>query len=118
MTVVCQIQRCVLGPRRIASGNGAMRDAGAPGLTAHSCSARSYLPASLPFPLEKDKRSDHDILSASRVGGSGRVNTSGMEGPARHRPVGHRIVAFQHRDLVALLLREPVPLVVGAVGEA
>src|SRR5262249_17061551 len=38
--------------------------------------------------------------------------------PARDGAVGHRVIAFEHRDLGGLLLREPVPLVVRTVGEA
>ena len=37
-----------------------------------------------PFFLEEDKRPNHDILPASRVGGRGRVDTGGMKRPARH----------------------------------
>src|SRR5438270_7189530 len=68
--------------------------------------------------LEKDKGSYHDVLAASGVGGRGRVCTSSMERPARDGAVGHRVVAFEHRDLGRLLLGKPVPLVVGTVGEA
>src|SRR5271156_6235237 len=68
--------------------------------------------------LEEDKGPDHDVLAASGVGGRGRVDTGGMERPARDGAVGHRVVAFEHRDLGRLLLRKPVPLVAGTVGEA
>src|SRR5215469_11928797 len=68
--------------------------------------------------LEEDKGPDDDVLAASRVAGRGRVDTGGMERPARDGAVGHRVVAFEHRDLGGLLLGEPVPLVVGTVGEA
>ena len=67
--------------------------------------------------LEEDKRPDHDILPASRVGRCGRVDTGGMERPTRHRRIGYRVIALQHRNFVRLLLREPVPLVVRTVGE-
>src|SRR6516162_7386398 len=72
----------------------------------------------LPVFLEEDKRPDDDVLAASGVAGRGRVDTGRMEGPARDRAVGHRVIAFEHRDLGRLLLGEPVPLVVGTVGEA
>src|ERR1700753_4085227 len=67
--------------------------------------------------LEEDKRPDHDVLAASRVGGGGRVDAGAMERPARDRAVGHRVIALEHRDLGRLLLRDPVPLVPGAVSE-
>src|SRR5215470_90551 len=67
--------------------------------------------------LEEDIGPDHDVLSASSAGGRGRVNAGSMEGPARHGAVGHGVVALEHRDLSGLLLGEPVPLVVGAIGE-
>ena len=68
----------------------------------------------LPSPvfLKEDKGPDHDVLAASRVGGRGRVGTGRMERPARDGAVGHRVIAFEHRDLGRLLLGEPVPLVV------
>src|SRR6266481_1380768 len=72
----------------------------------------------LPVLLEEDKGPHHDVLAASGVGGRGRVCTSSMERPARDGAVGHRVVAFEHRDLGRLLLGKPVPLVVGTVGEA
>src|SRR5258707_14018451 len=68
--------------------------------------------------LEKDKRSYDDVLAASGVGGRGRVGTGRMERPARDGAVGHRVIAFEHRDLGGLLLGKPVPLVVWTVGEA
>src|SRR5712671_5580377 len=73
----------------------------------------------IPFsPLEKHKRPYDDVLAAPGVGGRGRVFASGMKRPARDGAVGHRVIARQHRDLGRLLLGKPVPLVVGAVGEA
>src|SRR6266550_9015063 len=80
----------------------------------------NMLHTKLPLPvfLEEHKGPDHDVLAASGVGGRGRVDTSSMERPARDGAVGHRVVAFQHRDLGGLLPGEPVPLVVGPVGEA
>src|SRR5215471_13655763 len=68
--------------------------------------------------LEEHVGAHHDVLAAARGGGRGRVDAGGVERPARHRAVGHRVVALQHRDLGRGLLREPVPLVVGPVGEA
>src|SRR5258707_8203001 len=68
--------------------------------------------------LEKDKRSYDDVLAAPGVGGRGRVGTGSMERPARDGAVGHRVIAFEHRDLGGLLLGKPVPLVVWTVGEA
>ena len=41
-----------------------------------------------------------------------------MERPARDGAVSHRVIAFEHRHLVGLLVGKPVPLVVGTVGEA
>ena len=41
-----------------------------------------------------------------------------MERIARDGAVGHGVIAFEHRDLVGLLLGKPVPLVLGTVGEA
>src|SRR6516225_10004597 len=79
---------------------------------------RLPLPAPLPVFLEEDKGPDYDVLAASRIGGRGRVDTSRMERPARDGAVGHRVIAFEHRDLGRLLLGEPVPLVVRTVGEA
>jgi len=75
-------------------------------------------PLLLPVLLEEVKGSDDDVLAASRIGGRGRVGTGSMERPARNGAVGHRVIAFEHRDLGRLLLREPVPLVVRTVGEA
>src|SRR5215471_4796336 len=78
----------------------------------------SSAPLPLPFLLKEDEGPDHDVLAASGVAGRGRVDTGGMERPARNRTVGHRVIAFEHRDLGRLLLGKPVPLVVGTVGEA
>src|SRR6266568_1392182 len=72
----------------------------------------------LPVFLEEDKGPDYDVSAASGVGGRGRVDAGRMERPARDGTVGHRVIAFEHRDLGGLLLGEPVPLVVGTVGEA
>src|SRR6202047_2841329 len=71
-----------------------------------------------PVFLEEDEGPDHDVLAASGVGGRGRVDTGSMERPARNGTVGHRVIAFEHRDLGRLLLGEPVPHVVRTVGEA
>src|SRR5258708_21926328 len=81
---------------------------------------QKLIPTKLPLPvfLEEHKGPDHDVLAASGVGGRGRVCTCSMERPARDGAVGHRVVAFEHRDLGRLLLGKPVPLVVGTVGEA
>jgi hypothetical protein len=68
-------------------------------------------------PLEEDKGPDDDVLAASRIGGRGRVDAGSVERPARDGAVGHRVVAFEHRDLGRLLPGEPVPLVVGTIGE-
>ena len=64
----------------------------------------------LPFPvfLEEHKGPDHDVLAASRIGGRGRVDAGGMERPARNRAVGHRVIAFEHRDLGRLLLGKQI----------
>ena len=53
--------------------------------------------------LKKDKGPDHNILAAPGVGRRGRVDAGGMERPARDGAVGHRVVAFEHRDLGRLL---------------
>src|SRR6478672_13365366 len=74
--------------------------------------------ASAPVFLEKDESADHAVPAVAGVGGRGRVDARGMERPARDGAVGHGVIAFQHRDLVHLLLGKPVPLVVGTVGEA
>jgi hypothetical protein len=47
----------------------------------------------------QDKRPYDDVLAAPGVGGRGRVYTSSMERPARDGAIGHRVVAFEHRDL-------------------
>src|SRR6516225_2873874 len=78
---------------------------------------RLPLPAPLPVFLEEDKGPDDDVLPASRIPGRGRVDTGCVERPARNRAVGHRVIAFEHRDLGRLLLGEPVPLVVGTVAK-
>src|SRR5438105_6275867 len=73
----------------------------------------------IPFsPLEKHKRPYDDVLAAPGIGRRGRVDTRRMERPARDGAVGHRVIALQHRHLSRLLPGKPVPLVVGAVGEA
>src|ERR1700686_4254250 len=80
--------------------------------------------SSLPLPLrllvflEEDKGSDHDVLAAGSVIGRGWVDAGSVERPARDGTVGDRVVALEHRNLGGLLLGKPVPLVVGAVGEA
>src|SRR5689334_21857551 len=79
---------------------------------------RFLCPLLPPVFLEEDKGPDHDVLPASRIGGRGRVGTGGMERPARNGTVGHRVIAFEHRDLGRLLLGKPVPLVVRTIGEA
>src|SRR5215813_1175592 len=68
--------------------------------------------------LEEDKGADHDVLAAGSVVRRGGVDARSVERPARDRPVSDRVVALEHRDLGGLLLGKPVPLVVGAVGEA
>src|SRR6266436_1763373 len=79
---------------------------------------RSPFPLRLLVFLEEDKGSDHDVLAAGSVVGRGWVDAGSVERPARDGTVGDRIVALEHRDLGGLLLWKPVPLVVGAVGEA
>src|ERR1700704_1562707 len=74
--------------------------------------------ASAPVFLEKDESPDHDVLAVSGVGGRGRIDTRGMERPARDGAVGHGVIAFEHRYLGGRLVRKPVPLVVGTVSEA
>src|SRR6266849_10806365 len=68
--------------------------------------------------LEEDKGSDHEVLAAGSVVGRGWVDAGSVEGPARDGTVGDRVVALEHRDLGGILLGKPVPLVVGAAGEA
>ena len=68
--------------------------------------------------LEEDIGSDYEVLTAGRVVGRGRVDAGGVERPARDGAVGDGIVALEHRDLGGLLVGNPVPLVVGAIGEA
>ena len=68
--------------------------------------------------LEEDKGSDHDVLAAWSVVGRGWVDAASVERPAREGTIGDRVVALEHRDLSGLLLGKPIPLVVGAVGEA
>src|SRR5262249_27223480 len=95
---------------------------GFPEAKAHGGSAPndvSFLSAPpLPVFLEEHKGSNHDVLAASGVGRGGRVDASGVGRPARHGAVGHRVIAFEHRDLGGLLLGKPVPLMAGTVGEA
>src|SRR5215510_7447968 len=68
--------------------------------------------------LEEDVGPHDDVLAAARIGGRGRVDAGAVEGPARDRAIGDGVVALQHRDLRRGLPGEPVPLVVGTVGEA
>src|SRR5215510_16027626 len=68
--------------------------------------------------LEEYESPYHAVPAIPGVGGRGRVDARRVERPARDGAVGHGVVAFQHRDLVHLLLRKPVPLVAGTVGEA
>ena len=68
--------------------------------------------------LEEDKGSDHDVLAAGSVVGRSWVDAGSVERPARDGTVDDRVVALEHRDLSRLLLGKPVPLVVGAIGEA
>src|SRR5882724_5287380 len=68
--------------------------------------------------LEEDKGPNYDVLAAASIGGRGRVDAGGVEGPARDRAVGDGVVALQHRDLGRRLPGEPVPFVVGTIGEA
>src|SRR5205085_11553075 len=75
-------------------------------------------PLPVPVCLEKDKGPHDDVLAAWRGRGDVRVDAGSMERPARDGAVGHRVIAFEHRDLGRLLLREPVPLVVWTIGEA
>src|ERR1700682_524188 len=80
--------------------------------------ALSLSPLRLLVCLEQDKVSDHDVLAAGSVVGRGWIDAGSVERPARDGTVGDRVVALEHRDLGRLLLGKPVPLVVGAVGEA
>src|SRR5271166_1028417 len=88
------------------------------GIKYHDTDVGFLCPLPLPVLLEEDKGPDHDVLAASRIGGRGRVDTGSVERPARDGAVGHRVIAFEHRDLGGLLLGKPVPLVAGTVGEA
>src|SRR5215475_11314361 len=69
------------------------------------------------FALEEDKRPHDDVLAAWRIGRRRRIDGGSVERPARDGTVGDRVIALEHRDLGRLLLREPVPLVIGAIGE-
>src|SRR5260370_11145273 len=80
--------------------------------------ALSRSPLRLLVFLEEDKGSDHDVLAAGSVVGRGWVDAGSVERPARDGTIGDRVVALEHRDLSGLLLGKPIPLVVGAVGEA
>src|ERR1700722_14087365 len=71
-----------------------------------------------PSSLEEDKGTYHDVLAVAGVGRRGRVDTGSMERVARDGAVGHRVIAFEHRDLIRLLPGKPVPLVVRTIGEA
>jgi len=82
----------------------------------HAALSRS--PLRLLVCLEEDKGADHDVLAAGSAVGRGWVEAGRVERPARDGTVGDRVVALEHRDLGGLLLGKPVPLVVGAVGEA
>jgi hypothetical protein len=53
-------------------------------------------PLPLPVFLEEDKGPDHDVLTASGVGGRGRVDTGSMKRPARDGAVGRRVIALEH----------------------
>src|SRR5262249_58155894 len=83
-----------------------------------SPAARSLSPRRLLGFLEEDKGADHDVLAAGSVVRRGGVDARSVERPARDRPVSDRVVALEQRDLGGLLLGKPVPLVVGAGGEA
>src|SRR5579871_420563 len=68
--------------------------------------------------LEEDEGPDHHVPAARSVVRRGRVNARAVKRPARYGTVGDRVIALEHRDLGGFLLGKPVPLVVGAVGEA
>ena len=68
--------------------------------------------------LEENVGSDHDIPAAGSVIRQGWIDTGGVKGPARYRAVSDRVVALEHRNLGGLLRGKPVPVVVGAIGEA
>jgi len=76
---------------------------------------RLPLPAACSVFLEEDKGCEYDVLAASGVGGRGRVDTGRMETPARDGVVGDGVIGLEHRDLGGLLLRKPVPLMVGKI---
>ena len=64
--------------------------------------------------LEEDERPDHEVLAAGSVLRRGRVDARSVERPSRDGTIRDGVVAFEHRDLVRLLLGKPVPLVFGA----
>ena len=64
------------------------------------------------------QRPDHDILAVPGVGRRCRIDAGRMERRPLDRTVRKRVIALQHRHLVGLLLREPVPLMVRPIGKA
>src|SRR3546814_16056732 len=67
---------------------------------------------------EKHELAYNDMLAAAGGRLRGRIERGSVEGPARDRTVGDRIIAFEHRHLGRGLLREPVPFVARPEGEA
>src|SRR5882724_8305910 len=65
--------------------------------------------------LEERERADLDALALTRTRLGRRVVEGGVRGPARG-PVALRIVHLEHQRLVRRQPREPVPAVVGVVG--
>lgn len=68
--------------------------------------------------LEENVGPNNDVLAARRIFSCGGIDAGGVERPPRDGSVGDGVVALQHRDLIALLLRKPVPIVIGTVGKA
>src|SRR5262249_17607713 len=66
--------------------------------------------------LEKRQRADFDALARPRVGRRGRVFERGVGGPAG-AAVLRRIEDFEHQRLLAPHTRQPVPAVLGIVGD-
>src|SRR5260370_2065124 len=66
--------------------------------------------------LEKRQCADFDALARPRLGRRGRVLESGVGGPAG-AAVLRRVVDFEHQRLLAPHARQPVPAVLGIVGD-